>query len=57
MGFSVALLLKAYGQFNTVVACGLQAWTNWELSSMLNVTQLQKAIKLQSSPAMTKAEA
>ena len=35
MGFSVALLLKAYGQFNAVVACGLQAWTNWELSLML----------------------
>jgi hypothetical protein len=33
MGLSVALPLKAYGQFNAVVACGFQAWTNWELSS------------------------
>ena len=56
MGFSVALLLKAYGQFNAAVACGFQALTNWELSSMLDVSQLQKAIKLQSSPAMIKAE-
>jgi len=53
----VALFLKAYGQFNAVVACGFQAWTNWELGSMLDVSQLQKAIKLQSSSAMIKAEA